>query len=191
MIRNQMRVGPAGGVFRRRAAAVAAITAIVITAGCGGEPRAGGGSGSVPAPEGTEQARTRLATQQVAGLGAVLSTDSDRTVYFAVQEKDGTIICTDACLDVWIPVSGDVTAPAGVTATIGTVERPDTSQLQLTYDGAPLYTFAEDGVGEANGHNLGDSFGQDHFSWRAVIISVAPSGESDTDTGGGPDDYGY
>jgi predicted lipoprotein with Yx(FWY)xxD motif len=47
------------------------------------------------------------------------------------------------------PVAGD-----GVTARLGTIERPG-GVLQVTYGGHPLYTYVGDGApGQVNGNNI-------------------------------------
>jgi hypothetical protein len=62
------------------------------------------------------------------------------------------------------------TAHAGgsLTGKLGSVQRPDNGQSQLTYNGKPLYTFRLDNApGQAHGNNFTDSFGGQTFLWHA------------------------
>lgn len=154
-----------------RAGLVAAAAATALAA-CSSSKNNGGGTGS-------------LATHDVGNVGTVLANKDGMTLYTAEQESDGTIKCTGACLQIWKPVTGNSTsAPSGVSGTIATVKRD--GQTQLTYNGAPLYTFAEDSAaGDAKGNNAKDAFGSNHFTWHAVVITPSAGGSSSSDTGGG------
>ena len=128
-----------------------------------------------------------LATRDVSGVGTVLVDATGKTLYTSEQEASGAVKCTGDCLQFWFPVNGSAsaTAPNGVTGTIATVTRSDT-QTQLTYNGAPLYTFAQDKApGDAKGNGFSDAFGSDHFTWHAVIITPAPGASSTSNSGGG------
>ena len=95
----------------------------------------------------------------VGTLGTVLVAGSnDMTVYiFTKDTKDsGTSVCVDTCITNWpaltVPAGGTPTGGPGVTGTLGTITRPDDSTLQVTYNGLPLYFFANDAApGDANG----------------------------------------
>jgi len=92
------------------------------------------------------------------GLGRILVEPSGKTLYFTDQEADGTL------------------------------HRPDNGQVQLTYDGKPLYSFSLDTTaGDITGNDLEDDFGGTHFVWHAVTIDTATPSPS-PDTNGG--DYG-
>jgi len=122
-----------------------------------------------------------LSTRQVSGVGTVLVDQSGKTVYTSDQEAGGKILCTGGCLSFWFPVtaasSAAPSAPGGVTGTLNTIQRPDNGQMQVTYNGKPLYTFRLDQApGDAHGANFQDSFGGTTFTWRAVDASGAQSG---------------
>ena len=95
----------------------------------------------------------------VGAIGTVLVAGSNgMTVYnFTKDTKDsGTSACTGGCLQTWpaLTVAAGETpvAGAGVTGTLGTITRPDDGTLQVTYNGLPLYFFANDHApGDANG----------------------------------------
>lgn len=126
-----------------------------------------------------------VSTRQVNGVGTVLVDASGNTLYFADQEKDGTIRCTDACARIWLPLTVNGGAPKagpGVMGTLSTVRRSD-GMTQVTLDGRPLYTFSHDGgPGKVEGNDVTDSFGGTQFRWHAATASgaasVSPSGGS-------------
>lgn len=128
-----------------------------------------------------------LSTRQISGVGTVLVDKSGKTVYSPDQESGGTIKCTASCLSVWIPVTSTSAKPAtsgGLSGTVGTVKRPDNGQMQVTYNGKPLYTFQIDQApGQDKGQNAHDSFGGTDFTWVTVTTSGTPSGST---SGGAP-----
>jgi len=148
----------------------AGLAAAAVLAACSSSSNSGGGSA--------------LATHRTS-VGTVLADASGKTLYTAEQEADGTIRCTGACLQFWKPVTGTSTsAPSVVSATIATTKRSD-GPTQLTYNGAPLYTFVEDtSPGDAKGNDFKDAFGSNHFTWHAVIVTPSTGGAS-TSSGGG------
>jgi predicted lipoprotein with Yx(FWY)xxD motif len=170
--------------FLARTVLAAAATAL-FAAGCGSDDGAdgsdaGGGSAlvSVAEVDGTD-----------------LLTDAEgHTLYTAEVEKDGQIHCVDTCADFWEPIvasDADVDAAnSTLDGEFGMVERPDGSS-QLTYDGLPLYTFAEEGAGELQGDGLTDDFQGTQFVWAAARTdgSSAPSESSTPDDNGGG--FGY
>ena len=116
----------------------------------------------------------------------VLADSSGKTLYTAAVEKDGRILCVDACVSFWAPLLGSSAdadrAAADLDADIGVVKRPDGEQ-QLTFDGLPLYTFTEEGAGKLQGDGFADDFQGTHFEWEAARTSGGSSAP-----GGG---YGY
>jgi predicted lipoprotein with Yx(FWY)xxD motif len=122
----------------------------------------------------------------------VLADSAGKTLYSAAVEKGGMIHCVDACLTFWDPTFGssaDAKKAAGmVDADFGVVARPDGKQ-QLTFNGQPLYTFAEEGVGNLKGDGFTDDFQGTHFEWKAARASggsqsSGSSGKSDSSSGG-------
>jgi predicted lipoprotein with Yx(FWY)xxD motif len=95
----------------------------------------------------------------VGSIGTVLVAGSNGlTVYnFTKDTKDsGTSACTGGCPETWpaltVPAGGTPTGGSGVTGTLGTITRADTGDLQVTYNGLPLYFFKNDQApGDANG----------------------------------------
>ena len=93
----------------------------------------------------------------------VLTTTKGLTLYTLTGEKNGKFICTGSCLRTWPPLLVAAgTTPKGPVA-LGTIKRPE-GKTQVTYRGAPVYTFSGDGKkGEANGEGI-----RDVGVWHAV-----------------------
>ncbi|MEQ7009343.1 hypothetical protein ABN028_24505 [Actinopolymorpha sp. B17G11] len=138
-------------------------------------------------------------------MGDVLTDADGMTLYTADVEKGGTIACVDACADFWPPLTTNTaevpTSIDGVTGELGVLERPDNTK-QVTLDGRPLYTFAEDRTpGSVQGDGFEDDFGGQHFVWKIVTSdgtaqedTKPPAGENndsgkDDDSDGGMYDY--
>jgi predicted lipoprotein with Yx(FWY)xxD motif len=152
-------------------------------AGCGsdsgGAPASGSGAGvvSVANVDGTD----------------VLADSAGKTLYSAAVEKGGAIHCVAACTSFWQPTlasSADAEkASTDLDANLGVVKRPDGDE-QLTFDGLPLYTFAEEGAGKLDGDGFADDFQGTHFEWKAARASGSSDSGSPGDDGPGGS-YGY
>jgi predicted lipoprotein with Yx(FWY)xxD motif len=106
--------------------------------------------------------------------GTVLANLKGRTLYSLSVEKHGKFICTGGCLSVWHPL----VVPKGVKPTgpvkLGTVKRPD-GRIQVSYQGRPLYSFAEDvKKGETNGEGFKD-VGTWHAAKQATSSAAQPA----------------
>jgi predicted lipoprotein with Yx(FWY)xxD motif len=131
-------------------------------AGCGSSGSGSSGSGT----------QTVVGARQ-AESGLVLVDDSDHTLY----TFSGSV-CKGACADVWHPLmaDGDVVAKkdSGVDeGLLGTKERTGGGS-QVTYDGHPLYSYANEQSGEATGATM--SFGGE---WK-VARAKNPFGRQTT-----------
>src|SRR5581483_7058403 len=84
----------------------------------------------------------------------ILVTTTGRTLYALSAERHGRFVCVKSCLSFWTPLTLRAgRAPAGVTG-LGTIVRPD-GRHQVTFRGAPLYTFSGDHRrGDANGEGF-------------------------------------
>ena len=102
-------------------------------------------------------------------LGTILTDAEGRTLYVFLNDTEGESTCYDDCAQSWpaLETEGDAQAEEGVDASLlGTSERQD-GALQVTYNGMPLYYFANDsGPGQTNGQGVGD-----------VWYVVSPEGE--------------
>ena len=89
--------------------------------------------------------------------GAILTDGDGRALYMFTEDSAGESVCTGSCAENWPPLTGEnPQAGAGVSATLGTIERQDGS-IQVTVAEMPLYYFAgDDGPGQTNGQGVGD-----------------------------------
>ena len=139
--------------------ALLAVVGAIVIAGCGG----GGSSSSMSGSAGGEAKPTSsagggtISATEVSGLGSVLVDSEGMTVYEFTPDEGMTSVCYGECEAAWPPVvaSGKPTAGEGAMASaLGTTKRKD-GTLQVTYEGHPLYTFAEDEApGEVNGNEV-------------------------------------
>lgn len=102
----------------------------------------------------------------------VLVTPKGHTLYVFASDPQKKSTCYDTCAKFWPPrLVASGTHPRtnipGVPGTFGVITRTDGKQ-QLTYDGAPLYTFLEDKkAGDMNGQGAFASGGY----WWAVVAA--------------------
>jgi predicted lipoprotein with Yx(FWY)xxD motif len=163
-----------------RIVALAALLPALALGACGSD------SGSGDATAANAGKATTVSVSSIGGQD-VLVDASGAALYTPAQEAGGKIVCTAGCTSIWMPLMASGGAPTGgdgVTGTLGTVKRPD-GGTQVTYDGAPLYTFAEDKAGEASGDGVNDSFSGTAFTWHVVTPSGPSTGSSGGSSGGG------
>jgi predicted lipoprotein with Yx(FWY)xxD motif len=164
-----------------RAALVVGALALLVTA-CGS-----GGGGSSSGSAGTSSGL--VSTSSVDG-SSTLADASGKTLYTAGVEANGQIKCVDSCTTFWQPLMATAKqakqASTRLGETFGVVDRPE-GETQLTLQGLPLYTFADEGAGQLKGNGFTDDFQGTHFEWSAAGTdgSAAPSPSTN---GGG---YGY
>jgi predicted lipoprotein with Yx(FWY)xxD motif len=165
-----------------RAAIVAGALGLLVSAcGSGGGDSAGGATGASSA---------LVTTTSVDGT-STLADSSGKTLYSANVEANGQIKCLDTCTTFWQPLMATAKqatqASNQIGESFGVVSRPDGGS-QLALDGAPLYTFAEEGAGELKGNGFTDDFQGSHFVWSAAgTDGSAPAPSS----AGGGGRYGY
>ncbi len=95
-------------------------------------------------------------------LGTYLTGVKGLTLYTFKPDSPNTSTCDGGCAEAWPPftvASGvEIAAGAGVDKALTTFARAD-GRLQVAYDGAPLYYFANDtSAGDTNGQGLGDNW---------------------------------
>lgn len=115
------------------------------------------------------------------------------TLYRLSGEQNGKWICTSAaCLGIWHPlIASGHGAPKGSVGSLGAVKRPG-GMMQVTVNGMPLYTFAEDtSPGEAKGQGVKDvgTWNAVSSSGQPVTSAAAPASSSSSSSSGGG--YGY
>ncbi len=182
-----------------------AIAASLLIAACG----SGSSSNTTSSAANTQAAQTSSSPSSAVVvksasnmLGTILINSQGMTLYHLSGEQNGKFICTSsACVGIWhpliVPSSG---APSGEVGSLGTVKRPD-GTVQVTYKGAPLYTFTGDHQsGETKGQGIKDvgtwsvvttsSTGTPATSTNSAPAAPAPStgGSSEESSNGG---YGY
>lgn len=154
--------------------------------GDGGDGMGGSSDGGMESPTATDtpsptstdaDGSATVSTTSHPTYGEVLADDEGRTLYLFTPDTDGESVCYDSCAENWPPFTtdGEPEAADGVTASLGTTERDDGS-TQVTYNGSPLYTFANDEQpGDANGQGANDVW--------FVVNPACPSGEGATEAG--------
>jgi len=174
-----------------------ALAASLLLAACGSS--SGGASSNSSASSAAASSQTSsggsasvVKTAANSALGAtILVNNQGMTLYRLSGEQNGKWICTSAaCVQTWHPlIAPSGGAPTGTVGSLGTVKRPD-GTMQVTYKGAPLYTFVQDQkAGDAKGQGI-----KDVGTWGAISTSATASGKSTksaptpASSGGG---YGY
>jgi predicted lipoprotein with Yx(FWY)xxD motif len=165
-----------------------ALAAILLAAACGG----GDGSGNDAAAD-SDLAQVTVSVSTVDGVGEVLVDADGAALYASDVEADGTVLCTEACAEVWEPlvVSGEPAGGDGLDASLDVVARPEGTQ-QVTFDGRPLYSFIEDSTpGTVTGNGLSDTFADQSFTWHvATPTGISTSSANSSPTGGYEGGYG-
>jgi predicted lipoprotein with Yx(FWY)xxD motif len=144
-----------------------------------------GGSSS----SGAQRPSSTVSVASVGGVANVLVDAAGKPLYTPDEEADGMIRCTGACTSFWMPLAPGAATPSANGLTFAVISRPDGSQ-QVTADGKPLYTFAEDSPGQLKGNGFADDFSGQHFAWHVVVAGggAAPTAPASNSSGGG---YGY
>jgi predicted lipoprotein with Yx(FWY)xxD motif len=159
----------------------------VLLSACGGSKS----SSPPPTSAGSNTGSATVSTRNVSGTGTVLVDAKGDALYSPAEEKNGTIHCTGGCTAVWIPLTVAAgttpTAGSGISGKLGTVKRPD-GKRQVTWNGSPLYTFADDGgPGDVMGNGATDNFSGMSFTWHVATAGKgsAPAPSTSTSGGGG------
>jgi predicted lipoprotein with Yx(FWY)xxD motif len=110
----------------------------------------------------------------------ILVNRSGHTLYNLSVERNGRFICKNsACLSLWHPLVVAKGAKPSGAVPLGTVKRPD-GRFQVTYKGAPLYTFAQD---LKRGDTMGEGF-KDVGVWHATTVGAKAATPSKPAGGG-------
>lgn len=175
---------------------------VITVAACGASATTAAGSGSSPAAASTGSAgaaatsTVTLSAKSVPGVGTVLVNGQGQTLYLLTSEKGGKVTCTasNGCTKFW----PEITIPKGATAAkagsgvesslLGSV-KDASGNLEVTYNGWPVYTYVGDsGPGVAQGQGL-TSFGGTWYvlnaSGDAVTGSSHPASSPSSSGSGG------
>ena len=96
------------------------------------------------------------ATVSMGATGLVDSRGFSLYVFANDTAGSGASACNGGCASAWPPLTADhtLTAGPGLTGELGTLTRDD-GTVQVTYDGLPLYFFANDQApGDTNGKEI-------------------------------------
>ena len=118
---------------------------------------------------------TVVKTAQVSEYGAVLVGPNGHSLYYFAADKGKTSTCSGQCAAFWPPLTttGKPTAGGKAKASLlGTTPRSGGVE-QVTYDGHPVYYFAED-------KKAGQTAGQDFLGFGARWYLVSPGGAAIT-----------
>jgi predicted lipoprotein with Yx(FWY)xxD motif len=134
-------------------------------------PTASSGSGAM-----ASQPKTTMLTIRKTRIGYVLANAQGYTLYWYSRDVKGGggSACTGQCLRIWPAVTGKPAAVSGVklNGVLGTITRPG-GIVQATYNGYPLYTYADDnGPGDTEGNGVGSVW---HVITGKVLTSSVPS----------------
>lgn len=166
--------------MQRLILSTSALVAVALAiAACGS-----GGSSSSSSSTSTPKTISTVAVQQVGGVGAVLVDANGMALYTPAQETSGAIRCTGSCVAIWKPLAPGAGRPTG-TGSVGTLAvltRPDGSK-QVTVNGHPVYTFAQDSAGSVMGNGVSDMFGSQGFTWHAVLAGGKVASGTATSSG--------
>ena len=115
-------------------------------------------TGSAGATSGMGTSGTVTLTIKKTGIGDVLADAQGDTLYwYAKDMKGGPSTCTGSCLAAWPAITGKPAAAMGVTfaGRLGSVTDAN-GTVQATYNGYPLYRYAEDmAPGQTSGNGAG------------------------------------
>jgi predicted lipoprotein with Yx(FWY)xxD motif len=116
-----------------------------------------------------------MLTVRKTSIGYVLATATGMTIYWYSDDvrNSGKSSCNSGCLSAWPAVTGAPAAAAGVqlSGKLGTITRPG-GVIQATYNGYPLYTYAND---MAPGQTTGNKVGGVWHVITGAVLSPAPA----------------
>ena len=158
----------------------------LLAAGCsssgGGTNAAGGNSSSTGSSVGVT-----ISMQSGHLVGA-----DGKALYTNSVDTSSSFGCNGGCLTEWPPVTGTAAAGSGVMASaLGTEKRSDGS-MQVTYNGKPVYEFAEDkSAGDTKGNGLSEAGITWSLAGAAAASPSSPAPASSGYSSGGGGGYGY
>ncbi len=167
--------------------------AVVLLAGCA--PQGGGASGDADDGDGLQTLGIAVAETDA---GPSLVGPDGMTLYIFTQDTDGTSTCTGDCAAAWPPLTveagAEIEGGDGVTGELAIIERDDGTS-QVTYDGMPLYFYADDAEpGDATGEGVGGVWFIASPDGQAGAEPTDDAGATDaegTDDAEPTPDYGY
>jgi predicted lipoprotein with Yx(FWY)xxD motif len=156
--------------------------AAVSVAACGSNGSPASSTTSHPAASASAQAGSDEIKTMSTSKGTVLVDAQGLTLYWFANDSATASNCTGSCITYWPPLMGTAVAAAGTSLPhgFGTIRRAN-GQIQATYDGHPLYTYAGDtAAGMIDGNGLNASGGL----WWAITPTGAELGAASSSSGG-------
>lgn len=169
--------------------------ALIAACGSSGAPSASSPSHAASSPAAHASGPTVTIMTRSTSKGTVLTNAQGKTLYWFAIDTPTTSKCTSStCTSYWPPVIGTPKAAAGTSLPdgLGTITRPN-GQVQATYDGHPLYTYAGDtAAGQVSGNDVNLSGGL----WWAMTpngakLTSSSTGASSSPSASGGGGYGY
>jgi predicted lipoprotein with Yx(FWY)xxD motif len=107
--------------------------------------------------------------------GKILTDSQGMTLYLFTRDAENVSNCYDQCAVNWPPLLAEAgaepSAGEGVPGQLGVIERTDGDQ-QVTYNGMPLYYFANDSQpGDTNGQYVGNVWFVVHPDISSMMVS--------------------
>ena len=141
----------------KRSFVIGGIVAAAVVAGGGAAAGVALAGSDAPAAYGAPAAPAAGTGVGTAALkpGTALVDGAGRTVYLFEADNGTSSTCYGQCAQIWAPVpAGGPTSGGAQAALVGTTTRTDGSS-QVTYNGHPLYYFANDkAAGDARGQGI-------------------------------------
>jgi predicted lipoprotein with Yx(FWY)xxD motif len=140
-----------------------------------------------PAASATGPATVRTAPATVAGkTETILVNRQGLPLYIYRPDTATTSLVTGSLARLWPPLTSPAVASAGVTGKVAVLK--DVNGQQVTYNGHPLYTFADDHAGQVTGQGV-----QNFFVATPGIASITMSAGSTAPAAptGASGGYGY
>ena len=143
----------------------------IVLAGCGATSSGGTGGYNYGPPAATSTTAPNTGTSNVAVVKtatatvngqsvAILTNGSGDTLYYFTPDTATSSACTGGCASSWPPLlssGGAPTSTANLPGKLGVIT--DANGMQVTYNGHPLYTFANDtSAGMVTGNGVNNFF---------------------------------
>jgi predicted lipoprotein with Yx(FWY)xxD motif len=143
--------------MRKALASTALLAALTVAAAaCGGNNNQSSGTAAptTTAAQGASGTTVAVASSR---LGDILVDGDGRTLYAFTKDKGDQSACSGGCATNWPALTGTATAGTGVQAALLSTSMQANGDSQVTYDGRPLYYFADDAKpGDTNGQGVGN-----------------------------------
>jgi predicted lipoprotein with Yx(FWY)xxD motif len=141
-----------------------------------------------PSPSHSAAAVTVRTAQAVVGgkMETILVNATGQPLYFYQPDTVTKSLVTGSLAALWPPLTSGAPAGTGLSGQLAVLK--DVHGQQVTYNGHPLYTFADDHAGQVSGQGFQDFFVATP-ALTPLTTSSAPAGTAPATPSGNP--YGY